>query len=364
MNAADVEQASLYDEVSADHLAPNEPRPGAPLGRIESMIDRLHSGNGGSGSRDDKHRRDDRSPQPESNPSTPQTPAAHAQRHAGKMSRLVVLAGVAIAIVVLAASVALASRGGDDPPSAAASPTTTEAGAANGSTISRAVSSTPTTSRRAAAPPTTAAPIRFSGKGTVFSAERGATNGTCANGATPGKVMVWTTPNRFMNGSAYADPPPAGVTAFEMTWVGADRYEVLFPKGAVEIGRTGQEVVADCSGTTTRKSGQSLISYSLETDIENKPITDQPFVIISGKVDPRFNDCLSPAKPVDVKVQWGVVEDDSGRFDPSSIFEDAPMQLGPDGVYRASIETRHYWDELMIVGHYETSHYRCDWGNG
>ena len=35
-----------------------------------------------------------------------------------------------------------------------------------------------------------------------------------------------------------------------------------------------------------------------------------------------------------------------------------------DGFYRVSIETRRYFDELSVVGNYETNHYRCDWGNG
>lgn len=365
VSAADVARASLYDEVSADNLAPNEPRPGAPLGRIESMIDRSHAGNGGRNSSDDKNRRDDHSQQPESNSSMPQPElsGAQARRHTLKVGRGVVLGGVAFAIVVLAASVAMASRGGDDV-AAGAGTTTTMPGAASGSTISRPAASTGPTTTRVTAP---ARPVRFRIKQATFGAEYGAANGTCENGANPGKVVVWTTPtpNPLTSGSAYTDPPPAGVTAFEMTWVGSDRYEVLFPKGAVDIGRTGQEVVADCSGATTRKSGKSLRRYGVETDLENRPITDQPYVILSGKPDPRFSDCTSPAKPLDVRVQWGVVKDDAnGSYDPSTIFAEETLQLSPDGLYRVSIETRRYFDELMIVGHYQTSNYRCDWGNG
>jgi hypothetical protein len=40
------------------------------------------------------------------------------------------------------------------------------------------------------------------------------------------------------------------------------------------------------------------------------------------------------------------------------------MQLEADGVFRARIDTRRYFDELMVVGHYQTTSYRCDWGNG
>jgi hypothetical protein len=148
-----------------------------------------------------------------------------------------------------------------------------------------------------------------------------------------------------------------------MTWVGADRYEVLFPDGAVDIGTTGLQVVADCSGATTRKSGPSLRTYSMANDIENAPITEQPFVILKAEPDPRLNECKSPGKPIDVKTMWGTSGPDHD-FDLSTIFAEELMQLGPDGAYRVSIETRRYFDELMPVGHWETTRYRCDWGNG
>ena len=150
-------------------------------------------------------------------------------------------------------------------------------------------SSTVRTGTSLTRPPATASPIRFSFKQARFSSERGFANGTCENGTTPGRVMVWVAPDRATPPYTYADPPPPVVDAYEMTWVGADRYEVLFPQGAVTIGDTDLEVVADCSGATTRKSGKSLLQYGLETDLENAPIGDQPYVIISGKIDPVSN---------------------------------------------------------------------------
>ncbi|MEO8691877.1 MAG: hypothetical protein ABI658_00090 [Acidimicrobiales bacterium] len=355
-SAADVERASLYDHVSADDLAPNEPRPGAPLGRIQSMIDRSHAGNGGRSSRDDKDRRDDRS-QPESNSSPPEPSSrTHGPRPTRKLSRGVVGAAVTFAVVVLAASVAMATRGSQGPPSAASGPTTTVAGGPGPSTISRTGSVTPSTTTPQARP------VRFRAKETGFAADYGWSTGTCDNGATPGRVVVWKSPNRRVTSSPYADPPPAGVTAFEMTWVGADRYEVLFP-APVDIGNTGLEVVADCTSATSRKSGKSLLDYSMGNDIENAPIGDQPFVILKSVTDPRLDQCVSPGHPVEVKTQWGIVTGDHD-IDPSTIFAEEIMQLGADGAYRVSIETRRYFDELMAVGHYETTHYRCDWGNG
>jgi hypothetical protein len=137
---------------------------------------------------------------------------------------------------------------------------------------------------------------------------------------------------------------------------------MLFPE-PVELGDVGLEVVADCSGATTRKSGQSLLEYGIDTDLENAPINDQPFVILRAEFDARFDKCVSPGRKVDVKVQWGLVGDDNDA-DRSTIFAEEAMQLGSDGVYRVSIDTRRYKDELMTSGHYQTSNHRCDWGNG
>ena len=357
LSAADVERASLYDEVSTDRLAPNEPRPGAPLGRIESVIERLHGGNGGGDSRDEKRRRDDHSENSGSNSTPPTREATRALAHGRKVTRFMALGGIATAIVALVATVAFATQ--DDEPSEAASPPpTTQPGAAGGATVSR--SATPPTTRQG--PPTTVRAVRFRSRNNLFSAERGWTTGACENGATPGRVMVWAAPDRFTSASVYADQPPAGVTAFEMTWVGADRYEVLFPEGAVVVGDYGFEIVADCTGATTRRSGKSLISYGLGTDIENAPITDQPFVIISSRIETGYDSCPSIDKVLEPRVQWGVSDDND--FDQSDIFAEEPLQLGSDGVFRASIATERYMDELMIVGHYETGRYRCDWGNG
>jgi hypothetical protein len=86
-------------------------------------------------------------------------------------------------------------------------------------------------------------------------------------------------------------------------------------------------------------------------------------VILRAEIDPRFDDCSAPGRPIDVKVQWGVVGDDDS-FDPSTIFAEESMHLDADGVFRVSIETNRYFDELMKVGHYQTDSYRCDWGNG
>ena len=357
LSAADVERASLYDEVSADRLAPNEPRPGAPLGRVESVIERLHGGNGGRNSRDDKRRRDDHSENSASNSTPPTREPLRAIRQGRKVSRLVALGGAATAIVALVAIVALALRG-EAPSEAASPPPTTQPGATGGATVSR-TATLPTTGQGT---PTTVRAVRYRSRNNLFSAERGWTTGTCENGATPGRVMVWAAPNRFTSSSVYADQPPAGVTAFEMTWVGADRYEVLFPEGAVVVGDYGFEIVADCTGATTRRAGKSLINYSLGTDIENAPITDQPFVIISSLIETGYDSCPSIDKVLEPRVQWGISDDND--FDQSDIFAEEPLQLGSDGVFRASIDTDRYVNELMIVGHYETGRYRCDWGNG
>jgi hypothetical protein len=372
MAATDVKRASLYDNVSPTRLAPVEPPPGAPLGRVESMLDRMRLGDGGGRSRDEKHRREDGPQQPDGNvhASSPAPPdplvsraGTRAGTHAPKLNRGVAIAAIAGAVVVLAAGVALATRGGDDPDSARA--TTTVPGSPVGS--SSGASGSPTrpsivrTGPQSTLPPTTP-PIRFRSLQSTFSSESGYANGTCEDGTAPGRVMVWVGPDRSAFFGTDVDQPPSGVDAYEMTWVGADRYEVLFPRGEVDIGDTDLDVVADCSGATTRKAGKSLLQYGIDTDIENKPITDQPFVIISGSIDPRRVDCPSPGKPVEAKVLWGVVED--GDFDRSTIFAEEPMRLDADGVFRATVETRRYFDELMIVGHYETTSYRCDWGNG
>ena len=87
-------------------------------------------------------------------------------------------------------------------------------------------------------------------------------------------------------------------------------------------------------------------------------------MVISGTLDPRPDQCRSPGRPVDVRLLWGVSKDDGFDDDPSSIFAEQPMQLEADGIYRARIETGRYFDELMVVGHYQTTSYRCDWGNG
>ncbi|MGE0880749.1 MAG: hypothetical protein AB7L13_13805 [Acidimicrobiia bacterium] len=366
--ASDVERAALYDEVSADGLGPAEPRPGAPLGRLASAIDRLQGGHSGGGSRDDKHRDPDRRPDPQ--PERGPEPTAHRQpqqpsaaKAARKLGRPAMAAGIAAVVVVVIAGVALAGKGSSD---ASAPPTTAPPGVATpGATTGVAAVATtrpnpvavPSTPTRP--PTTTPAPqLRFTAL--VAGDDYAYVDGTCDNGVTPGRVAIWVSAGGTPVARVYSVAPPPGVTAYEMTWVGADRYEVLFPDGAVDIGNAEISAVADCSGATTRKSGPSLIVSGIGADIENAPVEPGTPVTLVSDVDERIDACTT-RNYVDVKVQWGTVNADG---DNGPIFASEPMTRGADGKYRVTLAFERYFEELMVVGTYQSTTARCDWGNG
>jgi hypothetical protein len=323
--SSDVREPALFDDIAPmSHLATQEPPPGAPSSRW-----RPSPGGPGHGDSDrpQKRRRDE----------SPRRPRRVPKR------LLMAGAGVAAGVVAVGAVAFAATAGSDDDDQRLASPSAPTVVAPPGATIG------PTGARRPEWVPINS----------HYNDEYFVTHGSCGNGATPGGVDAVSILGFGGSTLPFDEPLPAGAIAFELTHVGRDRYEGSTPAGAYKIDERSILVRADCSGSTPRKEGPSVIDYGVGGwDIANAPITDEtPTVIIVAHID--GGECEPEGRVGEAWLEWRE-QTDSIDFEDGALLAREPLLAQPDGTYRAEIAADRYINELLTTETSESARYRCD----